>query len=230
MYNVFQRKKIAVYTAITNDYDHLRVPKIQSKDIDFFCFTDNSNLKSEKWKIIKMDDKECLDPIRQAKKVKVLPHLYFSDYEFSLWVDANFLILSDIQNLFNTFLKEASIACYKHPHRNCIYQEAEVCIQLKKDKRSIIDNQIFNYRSLNYPESNGLIASGIILRKHNDAHLIQLCEDWWREILQFSVRDQLSFNYVAWKNNINYTVIHDNIFDNNHFEWGPHQKEYFSED
>ncbi|ASS96791.1 glycosyltransferase domain-containing protein [Peribacillus simplex] len=223
------KQKIVVYTAISNNYDSLRLPITESKDIDFICFTDNDHLKSDKWKIIKIEDQN-LDPVRLAKKVKVLPHLFLSEYDFSFWVDANFLITHDLNELFNTYLNKEQIACFQHPYRNCIYEEAEACKDLKRDKKSIIEKQMSKYQSLKYPEKNGLISSGGILRQHNDPKIIKLSEDWWKEIVQFSIRDQLSFNYAAWKNKIQYTVINESIENNKYFKIKGHQKTYYFQD
>lgn len=53
------------------------------------------------------------------------------------------------------------------------------------------------YSSLGYPKNAGLCANGIILRKHNEPDIIQLGEICFENVLRFSKRDQLSFNFVA---------------------------------
>jgi hypothetical protein len=45
--------KIAVYTAIFGSYDIVREPEENIEDIDYFCYTDNSNIKIKYFKIIK---------------------------------------------------------------------------------------------------------------------------------------------------------------------------------
>jgi hypothetical protein len=61
-----------------------------------------------------------------------------------------------------------------------------------------------------------------ILRRHNRPDLIRAMEDWWDEIVHYSKRDQLSFSFVAWKNNTSYTLIDDNARNNRYFRWRPH--------
>ena len=70
-----------------------------------------------------------------------------------------------------------------------------------KDKSEAISKQIGLLRKENYPENHGLFETNIIFRKHKDAMIIKLMKDWWDMICNFSYRDQLSFNYVLWKNN-----------------------------
>ena len=46
----------------------------------------------------------------------------------------------------------------------------------------------------------------MILRRHTDA-IRRLNEAWWNEIVRGSRRDQLSFNYVAWKLGLSYATF-----------------------
>lgn len=59
------------------------------------------------------------------------------------------------------------------------------------------------YRAEGLPEDAGLIEAPVILRRHTDA-IRRLNESWWGEIVRASRRDQLSFNYVAWKLGLRY--------------------------
>jgi len=44
-------KKVCVYTCITGDYDNLKEIKNKEKNIDYYCFTNNKNIKSNTWKV-----------------------------------------------------------------------------------------------------------------------------------------------------------------------------------
>lgn len=239
-------KKIVVYTAIIGDYDDLKEPNIISKDYDYVCFTDMP-LQSKTFDIKKVERPSILTHVysfqkfpvinkiinfliqpknvatRCARKYKVLSHKYFPNHEYSLWVDGNFLINVDIDFLIKEYLSDADIALFEHPHRNCIYKEAAVCINRKKDKSKVIKRQIEQYKKDGYPENNGLIASPIILRRHTP-EIINFNEAWWEEIEKYSKRDQLSFNYVAYKNNLKYSIIEGNYFNNQYFIHSGHKK------
>jgi hypothetical protein len=217
-----RRKKIVVYTAISNNYDTLREPDCFSSACDYVCFSDNPHLQSQCWSVRLLGGNGS-EPIRRARKPKILPHRYFPDYECSVWVDGNLTIIGDVQELVEQYLAENNLAFFKHPDgRNCIYQEAEACIRFRKDREEIIRQQIARYRSFDYPEHNGLLASGVILRRHNRPDIVRTMEEWWEEIVHYSRRDQLSFNFVAWKNKTAYTLIDNNIRDNRYFRWQPH--------
>ena len=57
----------------------------------------------------------------------------------------------------------------------------------------------------------------MLVRKHNEIDVIEISEDWWEEVKSGSRRDQLSFNYVAWKNNFNIKYMDGDIRNNEYF-------------
>ena len=86
-----------------------------------------------------------------------------------------------------------------------------------KDKPELIINQMQRYIKDEYPKQNGLITGGVILRKHNEQDCIKTMEDWWTEIKYGSKRDQLSFNYCAWKNKLKFNYMDGDCRDNSYF-------------
>ncbi len=203
--------KTVVYTAILGNVDYLRDPETTESDFDYVCFTDNAaRLNAKKWEIIEVKPyKEHAS--RENRRYKILPHLYFPNHGTSIWVDANISITSNLRPLIQAHLSTHSIAMFKHPHRNCIYQEGNVCSYNKLDSPDLISKQMNYYRSLGYPENNGLTANGVILRQHHNPKVVQAMEAWWGELSKFSKRDQLSFNFIAWKYNLDLKVIDRNI-------------------
>jgi len=215
------KEKMVVYTAITGNYDHLMDPLYVNENFDYICFTDDQSLKSDFWEIRLMEDLN-LDNIKKARRYKVLPHVYLKEYNCSLWVDANFQIRDNLEDYINEYIGNSSMICFDHPYRNCIYQEAEICIAIKKDSASAINPQINKYKNENYPKEQGLISSGLLFRRHNDPDVIKLMNDWWNEIRMYSRRDQLSFNYVCWKNKFQYEMCDLFYFGNKYFIYKMH--------
>lgn len=206
--------KIVVYTAIYGNYISLK-DAIPSDNCDFVCFTDNTELKSDTWKVIYIDGFSKI-PRRNAKIYKILPHRYFKEYEYSIWVDGTH-IPTDPSRIVDKYLGEDKIALFKHNKRNCIYEELKACIKQKKDNEHIMRAQVQSYKEDNYPANNGLATCSVILRRHNDPSIIKAMEDWWAEIEKYSTRDQLSFNYVMYKNNLPYRVIGGHINHSSRF-------------
>jgi hypothetical protein len=70
------------------------------------------------------------------------------------------------------------------------------------------------YHTDGYPRNNGLAAAGISIRSSTE-DVKKLCQTWWQEVEHFSFRDQLSFNYAAWKSRVFYdTMPHEVLFNN----------------
>ena len=109
-----------------------------------------------------------------------------------------------------------------HPTRNCIYQEAKACLVLNKDSENTILNQIGEYKKEGLPEGAGMVATGVLIRKHSD-EVKEFCKKWYDEVSRLSIRDQLSFNYVNWKTPIDYATIPFGILQNQ-FILCPHSK------
>ncbi len=201
-------KKGVIYTAIFGGYDMLPDPSFIPKDWDLICFTD-SNIKSNIWNIEKVPA-IYEDSTRNARKYKVLPHRWFSNYDYSLWVDGNILIRDNINELLDRYLQKSNIAVHNHnlnvlDPRNCVYQEARTILHFGKingnykDDPNIIGNQMNKYLKEGYPSNNSLAVTMQLLRRHNQKDCTTAMEKWWEEIKYGSKRDQLSFNYSMWK-------------------------------
>ena len=228
--------KKVIYTAIFNNYDNLLTPQYIPSGWDFICFTD-SELVSDIWQIKKYIPL-YEDPTRTAKKYKILPHRFLKEYDISVFIDGNMVVRNNINDIVDKYLNnKVNVAIYDHNQnkldpRNCIYEEANTIYELGKinsnkrperglknwkDNPWIIQSQMVKYKSEKYPTNNGLITGMVVFRRHNENDCINAMEDWWSEIKYNSKRDQLSFNYVAWKNKLNFNYIPGDSRDNKYF-------------
>ena len=231
------KNKIVIYTTIFGGKDNLIEPEFIPDGCDFVCFTDQDFI-SDTWKIKRVKP-EFEDPNRSAKIYKILPHKYLLEYEISIWIDGNLLVRGDVNKLINDYLKNNNLAAFSHNKhtkrwkklfwvknaedcRDCIFDESGYLLKIGedgkyKDNADLIRIQIEKYRNEGYPENNGLIVGMIILRKHNESDVVKTMEDWWQEIENGSRRDQLSFNYVAWKNKLNFVYMKGDSRRNKYF-------------
>ena len=215
--------KKVIYTTIIGKYDILEEPSFIPEGYDFICFTDQKiNKPNSIWKI-----RQVLplykDNTRTARKYKILPHRFLPEYDISIWTDGNELVVGDINKLQEKYLKDKNMAIYNHmscwDKRDCVYEEAKAIFNLGnqnnnwKDDPSIITKQMERYVNEQYPPNNGLIVSGVMFRKHNKKDVIDCMETWWTELKYGSRRDQLSFNYAAWKCNTQFNWINQDIRD-----------------
>lgn len=192
--------KLIVYTAIFGDYDVLNDPLVVNKKIEYICFTDNKEIKSKVWDI-RIVERE-LTPRREARKYKILSHEYIEAKE-SLWIDGCILIYTDPIRYLSRFKDDMLLT--KH-WRNCVYDEAKVVVRNNKETKEIAEAQMDKYRDELYPKDNGLVDTTCVFRRMNP-QIEMLEEDWWDELNQCSKRDQLSFNYVAWRNQMKFGLF-----------------------
>ena len=221
------KNKKVVYTCITGGYDSIIEPSYITEGFDYVCFTDNPNMDSDVWDIKPLPkETEGLSQVKKQRYVKLNPHKLFGEYDISIWVDGNVTIKSDLNKFVNETLKDdCSIYVPQHPARNCIYKEASAVISMRKDKKEIVNPQIERYKEEKFPENYGLLQSNILLRKHNNENCIKLMEAWFAELKDNSHRDQLSFNYVLWKNkDIKVVYMDKNICKSKYFNWGSGHK------
>ena len=219
--------KKVIYTTIFGGYDNLVEPQYKPEGWDFICFTD-VDLKSDTWKIIKKPS-VYTDNTRTAKRFKVLPHEYLNEYDYSIFIDGNMTVRGDTNDLISKYLSDSNVAFFNHAENvldpnNCIYNEAEYIFHLGKknngnykDNPELIKKQITRYFNEGYPQSNGLITGMVILRKHNEVDCKKVMCKWWEEIKYNSKRDQLSFNYSAWKTGVKFNYMDGDSRDNKYF-------------
>lgn len=222
-----RKGRIAVYTVLVGGYDTLRRPKFIDAKCDYYCLTDDLNIKSDIWNIKYLDNSDGLDCTRLSRLPKILPHVFFPEYEESIYVDPNLEIRASLVEYISTYRMERPMLCMKHIWRDCIYDEADECIRLSKDDQDVIEHQMQFFRKKGFPKHYGLTQNSVLYRRHHDKTVIRVMEDWWEIVRTGSKRDQLSFNYVCWKNDFQYDLAFENWLDTKYFRRYPHIHEAF---
>lgn len=206
-------KDIVIYTAIFNDYDTLLSPTQIEDNIDYICFTDNPSSIPDPWEAHRVDD-SIESPQIKSREFKMLPHKYFSSYDYSIWIDGNIHIRGDMCEIIDEYLNGVNMALPSHPKRNCIYEEAQECIKLGKSNPNNTRAQMKKYRRRGFPTEYGLSWACILIRKHMESDVIRTMEAWWEEFQSETKRDQLSFEFVAWLTDFDYRHIDTDIDSN----------------
>jgi hypothetical protein len=218
-----QRK--VIYTCITREYDSFKHIGNYDPRWDYICFTD-SNIDDvpQGWEVREIPKIISeLDPIRKARALKILPHVFLQDYDIRIWVDGSIEILTSPQDFVDRYIEEGDIFVIpRHPDRVCVYEEAEACIKFNKEDPQKLRDQIRAYKEEGYPEKWGMIHSQVIYRK-NDERVKMFCNIWWKEVLKRSRRDQMSFNYALWKNPISIKTLFPSISSSMYFSLWTHK-------
>lgn len=198
---------IVVYTAITRGYDRLKEqPRSATDGVDFIAFLDRpAKSMTWQWRAIHA---EFGDPARNAKIHKILPHRYFPDALYSMWIDGAVAIrfAHSIEEMIRLYLADCDLTVFPHKGRTCLYQEASVCMQRQLDDPQVIWQQISRYTREGYPPDAGLAECPVVLRRHTPA-VNAFNEAWWDEITSGSKRDQISFPYAARRVGLRYGTL-----------------------
>jgi len=213
---------VCVYSAAAGGY-RPSIEAIPRPSVAHHLFTDSDPV--EGWEIRRFDEVRD-DPVRTAKKPKVLPHLYLEDSDWSIWIDANITLLADPRDLVAEVRKSGHlIGAFRHPERECLYDEALHCISAAKDDPDTILAQITRYKCEGYPAKFGLAECNVLVRCHSDPIVAAAMRRWWDEIEAGSRRDQISFNYALWRTGMGYHELAGgrlNVRTDPRFRYKPH--------
>jgi hypothetical protein len=209
---------LAIYTAILQGRDVYKEPP--KGKFDTFLFTDTP-IPTGRARVVPVAEPLVQDAVRSARFIKTLPHLFFHDHEYTLWMDGSMSLKhTDIKSVLKV-LRDADVATFRHRCRDCVYDELEACIAFGHDDPELMRRQIEEYRAKGYPAHNGLAETMVVLRRMNPK-TAAFGNLWWSHISKGSRRDQLSFNPVAWLTNTRVVYFEGNVEDNPHFQFDRH--------
>jgi TOD1/MUCI70, glycosyltransferase-like domain len=200
--------KVLVYTAVFGNYDKPKIHAPQNIHIDYLSFHEENSVDLPSF----LQNKH---PRYKAKYYKLHPYILndYERYDYVIWLDGSgtFLAPNSVEELIKYCNK--GYAVFRHPDRNCIYEEWAFCKEFQKYKDQPLLDQVDAYRKEGYPRYNGLYACGVIIRDTRK-DFTQLDNYWMKENLQWSYQDQLSFPYILWKYGISIDVIDLSLVEN----------------
>jgi len=222
---LMEKKDITVITAITGGKDKLK-PQPEYPGVQYMAFLDKE-VSDSNW-ITKRACDKFKNPVMNAKIHKILSHKY-CDTPYIVWMDGNCTLKQDPHELIK-LMGKTDYAFFKHPGRDCLYEEAEACVQLEKGDVLEIAEQLKQYAKDNFPENKGLCECTCFIRKNNPK-ANEMFEKWWMEITRYSERDQLSFPVVfeneQWgtiPGSIGFLKDNEAFPGNKYFKWSKHKK------
>lgn len=186
---------IAILTAIFASYDSLKAVVPQDGfEVDWVLVTDDPSIPDGHcgWRVVR-EPRPGQHPNRAAKAAKLRPWEY-TGAPASIWIDASYRIIS------TAFARDAlaladPVAQFTHPWRDCLYQEVDASLALRKYDGEPLREQAAAYREAGHPEHWGLWSAGALAR-HHCPQMKALAEAWGAEIDQWSFQDQVSLPQV----------------------------------
>lgn len=213
--------KIAVITANFGNYDSFKEPNnIKNVELfDWFYFTDNTEITSNIYKIItKSYHSEQNKNVLKAKYYKVQHHQidFLNKYEYIIWHDASLNIQNTnfVHDILKLISSEPNMILFTHPCRKTVKEEVTILNTIKKFKDQDFTNQFEIYIKNGFIDDAGLYAMGFFCRKIEPI-INKLFDEWFTEINTYTVRDQVSFPYLLWKNKVEPAIIITEKISNN---------------
>jgi Protein of unknown function (DUF616) len=192
---------VLVYSAVFGGYDQPKTHVSQNVQAEYRRFSEENDL-------FLPDHMRELHPRLLAKYYKMQPYVMpdYAEYDYVVWIDGSGALLApdSLRTLIGCCGKGYTV--FKHPERDCIYDEAAFCRDYEKYRTQPILQQVDAYRRAGYPAHNGLYACGLIVRDTRKDYKA-LDSAWLQENLRWSYQDQLSFPYLLWKLGIQVDVI-----------------------
>ena len=195
-------KKIVVYSCITGNYDNVIDPLYCNENIDYILFTNNKKIKSSKWKVVYVES-DKYDNVLFNRYIKMHPFEYLKEYDYSIYIDGNIKIFTDISCFVEKINNRYGIALSTHSSRIKLSDEAKACKKLKKGNIEEINICLQKYSSLGMPDDYGLLEAPIIVTNLNNEKAKEIFNDWWNEFYNSNTyRDQIHLPFVLWQKKI----------------------------
>ncbi len=203
-----KNSKIAVFSCLSGGYEETMPLLTNYEDVDCFLFCDSDNvIPPTGFSLVKCNYNNPAN-VRTARFVKTHPHVWFSDYDYAIWIDSNIHFFGDIHDYIKA-LDSSNTDCgfIYHPARSSVYEEYKELIEEKLVEPQVAQNQIERY--LNYPETANqpLLETNFFICRPKSDEVAKFFKLWWSEINRYCHRDQISIGYAIQQTNLKWTAL-----------------------
>ncbi len=219
--NYFSEDRIAIYTVIIGAYDQIYEPYCWPDNCDYFVYTDaDFDDSSSAWQKREVPDSlNRLSDVEKNRYLKMHPQELFDEYKYSIYVDGNIQIVTDLTEYINK-LGPVGIGAHLHPVRDCVYEEMQEVVRQGKEREENIRRHTKYMKETGMPRHYGLLECNVIAREHHNSTCMKIMEEWWQEFEEYSKRDQISLPHVLFQNGIREKevgVLGNNVWTNPSF-------------
>ena len=191
-------RRIAIYRAMFGNYDKAPVDLFIHPNIDYFFFTDNKETILPHYQVFTFD--ECETPALNNRHLKIMSHDVLSDYEVTIYIDANIAICRDLTPIINKFLcSDSEFGLFRHPWNKNVEQECRECVAVKGISNDTIRAEIKHFQKSFGEPRTPHTDNSIIMRRRLSARSQEAMVSWFAAVKRYSGRDQISFPYIRSK-------------------------------
>ena len=192
--------KYVVYTSLVGSYDEIRQPLTVDGRFDYILFSDSLSVdRIGVWQVHPIPQLEGNDRLR-SRYVKCHPAKVLSDYEASMYIDANIQIAAQgVYDRFYELIKDGvEWGGIQHPDQDCSYEEICAIVDLKWVHDYDVVDWYGRMKKDGFPEDWGLYENNVIFRRHT-SKVSDIGDFWWQTLINGCKRDQFSLMYALWK-------------------------------
>jgi hypothetical protein len=205
MWGIQNMSKV-VYSCVIGNKDVELYPFNKQPGFDYILFSD-VKYENTNWTVVLISEEIMKSPLLKEKKenfFKINPHLFFKNYDISIYIDLQFRIVGNLNDfVFYAINPIDNIYILHHQNRQNVESEFKLAFKHpKKDSINLLKRISAKYKKEKFPDNLGFVDSTLIMRNHNSPDCIALMNKWWQQVYKYSYRDTLSFNYAMWKTHI----------------------------
>lgn len=204
-------RELTVFTVVLGGYDRIRPPKVTRPGVRYVAITDG---EAPGWEVIRPPTMRSPSVFHESRRLKILgPELFFPEAELVFYLDGQLVMGCDPWALVAECEAwgEADLYLFRHQERECIYDEAQAVVDVRKEHRRVAFPQIERYRAEGFPKRAGLYLGGIHLRRPGAKGFSRL---WWQEVERGSHRDQLSLPVALSRSGVSFQALPAMWWDN----------------
>jgi hypothetical protein len=212
---------VALLTAIYGDYDVLQPLPADHGFDRAVCVTDNPDLSADGWEVLHVPSSDT--PILAAKLPKMRP-FDFVTTDVAVWLDGSFQVVDGAWRDFCVRSVEGfDVVAWEHPEgRTCLFEEAAYCQDWPRYRPYPIREQVGSYRRAGMPGDFGLWACGGLAWRNSD-RAKRFGAEWARHQVEWSIQDQISFPFVAWRSDARVGTFAGHEFQNPYLRYVGHR-------
>lgn len=209
--------RVDVFTArFGPDSDPLRDPAFAAPDTRYYCASDQ-HVDSEIWRRIALPADP--DPVTAARRFKVLLHERAGHAGAHLWMDARYRLEVD-PAIFSADLLRADLLALRHPFCADLAEEARELERRGLVDKALLRKQLAAYNASGFPMDTPHSSTGLLLRR-NDKRTAKFNQLWWSQMEHYGhTRDQMSFDWCAWKLGMAVKYLEGEYKANPYATWG----------
>mgnify|MGYP002152404897 CR=1 FL=1 len=189
------KKSLVVYTTIFGDGYFLAPAPVES-GVQFILFTDQDGFEGLGWQVRHPRILFTDDPVRNARSIKLRPHVHLPDFSESLYVDPSVSLTVPPSQAFDYLMKgnqSAVLGAFIHSFHDTLLDEIKVISEVGLDDQGIIDAQLKAYTQNHFDIlTKRPVWSGILARRHTRNQCVEAMDIWFAHVMKYSRRDQVA--------------------------------------